>query len=249
MGIAARRFGVKVDPRIEQLEELLPGANCGGCGYAGCSSFAEAVVRDGVAVTRCPVCDEKTVEAICQKLGLDAGPRRRMVARIVCQGCDSLVGRRFRYNGVQDCKAAALLGGGDKECEYGCLGYNTCVDVCQFDAISPGEDGIPVVDDQRCTGCAKCVEACPKDVIRLVPYGLGVHILCNSLAPGKQTKSVCPVGCIGCGICERVCPFEAIEVKDNLAILNYDKCRQCGLCVSKCPQKTIVDARAIAAAA
>ncbi|MBN2208228.1 MAG: RnfABCDGE type electron transport complex subunit B [Candidatus Coatesbacteria bacterium] len=249
LGVASKKLAIKMDPRIERLSELLPGANCGACGFAGCSNLAEAVINEGAVVTRCPVCDETTLSTICKELKLEAGARVKMVVRIMCSGGDNKVGRSFDYKGVRDCKAAVLIAGGDKNCPFGCLGYGTCIEVCPFGALSEGPSGIPVVDDDACTGCGKCVAACPKDVMRLVPLSNGVHVMCNSKASGKEVRDVCPVGCIGCGLCEKVCPFEAIEIVDNLAVIDYQKCMQCGLCVSKCPQKTISNERAFAAVA
>ena len=249
LGIASKKLAVKTDPRIEKLAEFLPGANCGGCGYAGCGGFAEAVINDGIAVTKCPVCDVSTIENICKEFGFEAGARVKMVARILCAGGDNRVGRGFGYKGVTDCKAAALICGGDKNCPYGCLGYDTCIKACPFDAISSGPSGIPVIDDSKCTGCGSCVEACPKNIIRLVPESKKIHVLCSSRDRGKAVRSVCPVGCVGCGLCAQVCPFEAIEIVNNLAVIDYSKCKQCGLCVTKCPQKSIKDERAVEAAA
>ena len=249
LGIASKKLAIEIDPRIEKLTDLLPGANCGGCGYAGCSGFAEAVIGEGVAVTKCPVCDVSTIEGICSELGLSAGAVVKKVARILCAGGDNRVGKRFEYKGVQDCKAAALLAGGDKSCPYGCLGYGTCIAVCPFDALSKGPGGISVVNDGRCTGCGQCVEACPRHIIKLVPLGKAVHVLCSSKAPGKEVLKVCPVGCIACKLCEQVCPFEAIHVADNLAVIDYGKCKQCGLCVEKCRPKAIVNERTLVAVA
>lgn len=247
LGIASKKLAVEIDPRIEKLTELLPGANCGGCGYAGCSGLAEAVINEGVDVGKCPVCGVSALETICKELGLEAGTVVKRVARIMCAGGNDKVGKRFDYNGVRECKAAALLAGGDKNCPYGCLAYGTCIAVCPFEALSEGPGGIPVVDDARCTGCGKCVEVCPVNIIKLVPFDKKVHVLCSSKASGKDVRAVCPVGCIGCKLCEQVCPFEAIHITDNLAVIDYSRCKQCGLCVAKCPTKAIVNERAISA--
>ncbi|MBN1593410.1 MAG: electron transporter RnfB, partial [Candidatus Coatesbacteria bacterium] len=138
LGIASKKLAIEVDPRIEKLTELLPGANCGGCGYAGCGGLAEAVILEGVAVTKCPVCDASAIENICSEMGLEAGAVVKKVARILCGGGDNVVGKKFDYRGVEDCKAAALIGGGDKSCPYGCLGYGTCIAVCPFNAMYEG---------------------------------------------------------------------------------------------------------------
>ena len=249
LGIASKKLAIEIDPRIEKLAELLPGANCGGCGYAGCSGFAEAVITQGVEVSGCPVCAASAIKGICKALGLEAGEVTKRVARILCAGGNDRVSKRFDYNGVRECKAAALLAGGDKSCPYGCLAYATCIAVCPFGALSEGPDGIPVLNDARCTGCGKCVAVCPRDIIKLVPFGKAVHVLCCSKAPGKDVREVCPVGCIACKLCEQICPFEAIQVVNNLAVIDYDKCVQCGLCVAKCRPKAIVNERAVMAAA
>ncbi|MGE5893395.1 MAG: 4Fe-4S binding protein, partial [bacterium] len=173
--------------------------------------------------------------------GKKAVAREPIFARIMCQGGWTKSAKRFKYEGVQDCRAAVLAGGGDKSCIYGCLGYGTCMRVCPFGAITMNDDHLPVVDMAKCTGCRKCEQACPKKVIEVLPGSKAVIVACHSRDKGGDTRKNCSIGCIACGMCEKVCPFDAPKVENNLSRINLDKCRVCGLCVPKCPTKAIVD--------
>lgn len=238
--VASKKLAVEVEPKIEEVEIALPGANCGACGFAGCRSFAEAVVEGKAPVNGCPVGGIETAEKVAAILGVDSGnASNRKVAQVLCKGgCTESV-QRAEYDGPNDCRLLNITQGGDKGCTYGCLGCGTCVEVCPFDAMEMSENGLPVVREEKCTGCGKCVEACPRDIIVLAPEENGVHIRCRSLAKGKEVRLVCQVGCIACRRCEKECPVNAITVEDNLARIDYDKCINCRKCVAVCPVHTI----------
>jgi len=239
---ADKAFRVEKDSRVEEIIEALPGANCGACGYAGCAAFAEAVVSGKAPVNGCPVGRKKVAEEISRIMGESSGQEEgeRMTANLVCQGSEEATKTKMIYHGIQDCRAAALIDGGDKSCPYGCLGLGTCVRVCPFDAIYMGDNGLPVFDRELCTGCNKCRDACPKDVIRMLPDSSHVLVACNSHAKGPSVLKICSAGCIGCGKCVKACPAEAITMADNLAVIDPHKCSNCGACIEACPTKAIV---------
>ncbi|NTU43412.1 MAG: 4Fe-4S binding protein, partial [Nitrospirales bacterium] len=180
-------------------------------------------------------------EAVALITGKKAESMEPIFSRIMCQGGSSKSVKRFIYEGVKDCRAATLAGGGDKSCIYGCLGYGTCMRACPFDAIHMSEDNLPVVDMTKCTGCRKCETACPKRVIEVLPGSKAVVVACHSKDKGGDTRKNCQVGCIACGKCVKVCPFDAPKVENNLSKIDLDKCRVCGLCVQHCPTKAIAD--------
>jgi Na+-translocating ferredoxin:NAD+ oxidoreductase RNF subunit RnfB len=242
LAFAAKRYSVKIDPKVELVKEYLAHAHCGACGYAGCEQYAEAVVKDpNVPPNLCTPGGKRSAEMVALITGKRAEAREPIYARIMCQGGWSKSLKRFKYEGVKDCRAAVLAGGGDKACRYGCLGYGTCARVCPFGAITMTEDHLPFVDITKCTGCRKCEQACPVKVIEVLPASRQVLVACHSKDKGPDTKKNCDVGCIACGICVKVCPFDAPEVKDNLSRIHLDKCKVCGICVTKCPTKAIKD--------
>lgn len=242
LAFAAKRFSVKIDPRVEQVKDVLAHAHCGACGYPGCEQYAEAVVNNpDVAPNLCTPGGKRTAEAVARITGKVAESAEPYYARIMCQGdCNKSV-KKFKYEGIRDCRAAVLAGGGDKSCMYGCLGYGTCAGVCPFDAITMSEDDLPIVDMAKCTGCRKCERACPKKVIEVLPAGNAVLVSCHSKDRGGQTRKNCEVGCIACGKCEKVCPFDAPSIADNLSRIDLGKCQVCGLCVPQCPTNAIQD--------
>lgn len=242
LAIVAAKFMVKVDPKVEQVRETLPGANCGACGFAGCMGYAEAVVGNpDVAANMCAPGKSPVAEKIAVITGKKAEKVEPKIARVFCQGGTSLSQRKFIYTGVQDCTAAVLAAGGDKSCQYGCLGYGTCMRACPFGAITMSEDNLPTINPEKCTACGKCVAACPKQVIELAQASKAVVISCHSRDKGIDVKKKCQVGCIACGICVRTCPVNAIAIDNNLARIDHGKCIVCGLCVKKCPTNAIHD--------
>lgn len=239
LGYAGKKFAVEVDEREEKILEVLPGANCGGCGYPGCGGCAAAIVKGEAKVNACPVGGAEVAEKIAQILGVTVEEAEKVAAYVKCNGTCENAKNKSEYDGMQDCRAAAgVPGGGAKSCRYGCLGLGTCVSVCKFDAISI-VDGIAKVDVEKCTSCGMCVSVCPKNIIELVPVKKKVRVECSSKDKGKDTKDSCAVGCIGCKRCEKACENDAIHVVDNIAKIDYDKCTVCEACVGVCPQKII----------
>ena len=241
LAIAAKKFAVEVDPRVEQVMEVLPNANCGACGYPGCSGFAKAVVAGEAPVDGCVPGGAEVANKIAEILGVSVGEvKEPMVAVARCHG-GTRAKDKFIYEGIHDCRAAKIVASGFKVCEFGCLGLGTCVEACPFDALSMGEDDIPVTDFDKCTGCGICVSVCPNDVMVLVPKSAPIYVACNSKDPGAFVRKACESGCIACRMCERYCHTGAIKVTENLASIDYAKCDGCGVCIEVCPTKTILN--------
>lgn len=239
LGIASKVFHVHVDERVDKIREILPGANCGACGYAGCAAYAEAIVKDKAPMNRCTASDNSVSSKIAAIMNVAPNePVVKMRAQVMCSGTKDLAKTKFQYDGMMDCVSVSRLGGGDKECPFGCVGYGTCVKVCPFHAIKV-ENGVAVVEYEKCVGCGLCAKACPKNIIKLVPYTSEYWVGCLSQEDGKSVRNYCKIGCIGCGICERNCPSDAIHVKNGVAVIDYDRCIQCGTCFEKCPRSTI----------
>lgn len=236
LAFASRKFAVESDPHIDEIEAVLPKVNCGACGAAGCRAFAEAVSRGEMPTNGCVPGGGAVADRIAQIMGVAANEREeRKVAQVMCGGDYEQAKLRSIYDGLQDCRAAVGASGGPKGCVYGCLRLGNCVRACLFGALKLNEQGLPVVDESKCTGCNKCVEACPRDIIELRPVSMGVHVRCRSIEKGAQVRKWCSVGCIGCMRCEKACPSDAIHVLNNLARVDYSKCTNCGKCVEVCP--------------
>ena len=244
--IAAQKFKVVEDPRIDQVEEILPGANCGNCGYPGCRGFAEACCKaDSLDKLVCTVGGSPTMEKVADCLGLVAEKTDPMIAVVRCNGTCENRPQTSEYDGIQSCSVINALYGGSTDCKYGCLGCGDCVDACQFDAIHMDpKTGLPVVDQDKCVACGACVKACPRDIIELRkkgPKDKRVFVSCVSNDKGGVAKKACTAACIGCGLCVKACPFDAITLVNNLAYIDYNKCKLCRKCVVVCPTHAIHD--------
>lgn len=218
---AYKKLAVQVDPRVEKINAVLPQANCGACGFAGCQALAEAIAAGKADPGSCPVGGADTVSKIAEILGIQAGEVVKKVARLHCRGTHQAASRRSQYLGLQTCFAAHLMGG-DKLCTYGCLALADCVRACPFDAMVMGEDGLPIILEDKCTACGKCVEACPRNLLELHPLNQNILVFCRSKDRPQVSRKVCQNACIACNICARACP-EAIIMKDNLAVITAYK--------------------------
>lgn len=240
LGVAAKKFAVKKDPRIDEISECLAGANCGGCGYSGCSAYARAIVEQGASVDLCPVAGTKAVEQISAIMGVEVKQPVRMRAQVKCAGTHSAANYKYLYRGLADCHSVARLGNGPKECSFGCIGLGSCVSACPFDAIRL-KNGVAFVEYDHCRACGMCVRACPQNLIELVPFDSRFWVSCASKDKGPVVRGHCQVGCIGCGICVKNCPNTAITLSDSIAKIDYTLCSNCGICAEKCPRKIILD--------
>jgi len=240
LAFASQIFAVKVDERIEQITEVLPGANCGGCGFAGCTALAEAIVKGDAKMSACNACGDEVTGQIARIMGMPVvdGKKVRYRAQVMCSGTHEFAKKKYIYEGFADCNAANKLSGGDKLCPNGCIGLGSCVRACNFDAITV-ENGVAAVDYEKCKACGMCVDACPKKIIKLIPFEAKHWVGCMSADKGAVTKSYCELGCIGCKICEKNCPAGAIKVTGSIAEIDYDLCTGCDICVEKCPRKII----------
>lgn len=242
--LLAKRFKVDEDPRIDDVEKTMPGANCGGCGFAGCRAFAEAAVKadtlDGIF---CPVGGNDVMKKVAAILGREVKDKAPMVAVVRCNGTCEFRPKTNVYDGVSSCKVKAALYAGDTACAYGCLGCGDCVSACEFGALSMDPvTGLPVVDESKCTSCGACVKACPKNLIELRakgPRGMRVYVSCMNHDKGPVAKKACAASCIGCGLCVKTCTHDAISLTDNLAYIDFEKCKLCRECEAVCPTGAI----------
>ena len=241
LGIASEVFKVEVDEKEIQVREALPGKNCGACGYPGCDGLAKAIASGEAKVNQCPVGGQPVAAKIAVIMGVDdVGASEKKVAFVKCKGNCNYTKKLYTYSGLYDCNGAMVVpGAGGKSCEYGCMGYGSCVKACEFDSIHI-VDGIALVDKEKCVACGKCVSACPKKLIDMVPYKAKTLVQCNSQDKGKTVKDKCSVGCIGCTMCVKQCQDDAIHMVGNVALVDYSKCIECGRCAMKCPTKVII---------
>ena len=252
LAIASKVFYVETDPRLDKLNECLPGANCGGCGYAGCGGYAEAVLNGEAPIGKCASGGNECAQEMAAIMGVEAAEVTRKVALVRCSGEKSYdkdgnltKGARVKaeYEGFHDCLSASKVGGnGPLSCKFGCLGYGSCVKACKYGAMSV-VNGVAKVDEDLCVGCMACATACPRNLIVAVEPDRNVVIACASLAKGAVTTRGCTVGCIGCSLCKKICPKDAITIERNLARIDYSKCDNCGLCATVCPKHLIKDSK------
>ncbi len=243
--VVAQKFKVEEDPRIDEVEKMLPGANCGGCGFPGCRGMADALVKnDDISALFCPVGGAETMKKAAAYLGKTAPEKEPQVAVVRCGGTCAKRPRTNEFDGARSCAVVASLYAGETGCSYGCIGMGDCVTACAFGALSMNrETGLPEVDPDKCTACGACVKACPKGVIELRkkwPKNRGVYVSCVSRDKGAVVMKACKAGCIGCGKCAKACPFGAITVENNLAYIDPLKCKLCRKCVAECPTGAIV---------
>lgn len=243
----AKKFKVEEDPRIDEVEKVMPGANCGGCGFAGCRAFADAAVKAGNLDHQfCPVGGNETMKKVAAILGIEVAEKAPQVAVVRCNGTCENRPRVNVYDGVQSCKVKSALYSGDTLCSFGCVGCGDCVAACAFGAISMNPlTGLPVVDETKCTACGACAKACPKGVIELRNMGTTpknnrrVYVSCINKDKGGVARKACTAACIGCGKCAKVCKFDAITIENNLSYIDYTKCKACGQCYFECPTGAI----------
>ncbi len=242
--LVAKKFNVEEDPRIDTVCELLPGANCGGCGFPGCRGLAEAAVKaDTLDGIMCPVGGAPVMEQIAAALGREVVAQAPKVAVVRCNGSCSNRPRTSKFDGARSCAIIASVYGGETDCSYGCLGCGDCVSACQFGAIAMNpETGLPVVDDEKCVACGACVKACPKMVIELRnkgPKNRRLYVSCINKDKGGVARKACSAACIGCSKCVKECAFDAIKVENNVAYIDFNKCKLCRKCAAVCPTGAI----------
>ena len=239
LGVASEKFKVETDEKEILVRNELPGNNCGGCGYAGCDALAKAIAAGEAEVGACPVGGASVAAKIGAIMGVDSGSSVKKVAFVKCKGTCDKTRVQYNYYGIDDCKKITVVPGlGEKACASGCMGYGSCVKACAFDAIHV-VDGVAVVDKEKCVACGKCVASCPNHLIELVPYDAKHLVQCNSHDKGKDVKAKCSAGCIACTLCTKQCEFDAIHMDNNVAVIDYEKCTNCGKCAEKCPVKVI----------
>ncbi len=241
LGLFKKIFAVEVDPKVSEIRNALSGANCGGCGYAGCDAFAAAVVAGEAQPSGCVAGGSGVAKKIAEILGVDAGSGAKKVAFLACHGTKECALEKASYNGVKTCRAVQLSVNGIKKCAFGCIGYGDCSEACPFGAITMGSDGLPEVNLKTCVGCGKCVKACPKHLFRLIDADTkGAIAYCSNHSDNKpQIKKDCSVGCFKCGLCARKCPVGCIDLSSGIPMMDYSKCTACGECVKACPDKVL----------
>ncbi|MBR1724120.1 MAG: RnfABCDGE type electron transport complex subunit B [Ruminococcus sp.] len=236
--VASKVFYVKVDERIAKISEALPQANCGACGYAGCADYANAIVNGGAETNLCRPGGADAAADIAAILGTEAAEVVPMTAVVKCSGdCDS-VREEFEFGGLRSCKAVKRYYGGSSSCKFGCIGMGDCAEVCEYGAITV-KDGLARVTPPKCVACGKCAAVCPNQLIAIKPLAQHTMVLCSSKENGRNTRLACRKGCLGCRLCQRNCTSGAITITDNHAVIDHEKCTNCGVCVETCPAKVI----------
>lgn len=241
LALANKRLYVYEDPRIDEVDEMLPHANCGACGLAGCRAFAEAAVEGKIAPGKCTVNSPEMIAAIADYLGVAAGREEKRVARLACAGGANVARVHAQYKGMRTCRAAALVAGGGKGCVWGCLGFGDCKDVCDFGAITMDAHGLPVVDVDKCTACGACVEVCPLGLFSIHPISHRLWVACKSHTMGEEAEAECEVACTACGLCVADAPEGLISIRNNLATIDYSKNHLASpVAIRRCPTGAIV---------
>lgn len=238
--VANKKLYVYEDPRIDVVEDMLPHANCGACGFPGCRPFAEALVSGEVLPGKCTVSSEEGRSLIAQYLGVSLGAEEKRVARLACAGGSNVARNKAKYSGLSSCQAASLISGGGKGCFWGCLGHGDCEKVCDFDAIYMNVHSLPVVDAAKCTACGDCVEVCPKDLFSLQPVSYQLWVACKNLEAGDDILEECLVGCTACGKCAMDAPGSLINMVNNLPVINYQENHKTQIPIQRCPTGAIV---------
>ncbi len=239
LALAHRKLAVEKDPKIQEVEDILPQANCGACGYPGCAGYSVGLIVDDVGIDLCPPGGKKLIKKLAVMLDKEVIEGEPMIARIHCSGDLRTAKQKYNYNGINDCNQAVAMFGGSKVCSYGCVGLGSCVRACAFDAIDITKDLDVIVNEPKCTGCTLCVPVCPKDIIHMEPAKTEIFNSCSSLDKGGPTKKYCNVGCTACKLCEKACEYDAIKVENYLAIFDYEKCTHCNDCTVVCPPESI----------
>lgn len=239
--IAAKIFHVPSDPMVDDLREILPGVNCGACGYVGCDAYAKALASGEAAANLCVPGGAQVTATITNLIGGGQSSQRSVqVARVRCQGNCKLAKDKYAYSGLESCAAASAIFDGQKSCAFGCLGFGDCVRACPFDAIEI-VDEIALINEEKCMSCRKCVAACPKQLIEMVNQEIRYTVLCRSSDRGPAVRKYCDIGCIGCTRCVKACPEAAISMQGSLAYIDYTKCTNCNKCAEVCPTNAIID--------
>lgn len=241
LAIAYKKLRVEEDPRIDMVEEMLPGSNCGACGQPGCRAFAEKVIAGDCSPGQCTVSSPEGVDAIAEFLGVDAGVQEKRVARLLCAGGKIEAQNKIAYEGMETCRNLSVVSGGNKGCVWGCLGLGDCEVACTFDAIAMSQNGLPVVNVDKCTACGDCVTACPKDLFVIMPLKQSLIVQCKSLLEGEEAEELCSVACNACGRCAADAPSGFMKMSNNLPVIDYSQNDLANPLITKrCPTGAIV---------
>jgi Na+-translocating ferredoxin:NAD+ oxidoreductase RNF subunit RnfB len=241
LALIFQKLAIKTNDLVERIKLALPGSNCGICGFPGCEVYAEKIAKDSIALNRCLPGEPEAASKIAKILGKNVEIKEPMIAALTCQGGKVQCRERFIYDGGTDCRQAYILHGGNKSCVFGCVGLGHCASVCPFGAIKIDKNRLPIINERKCTGCGICVKECPKMTLRLIPRTKLVYLACVSKDKGKAVKDICSVGCFACSICIKVCPYDALNMENNLPVMDFSRCTDCVICVHKCPAKSFID--------